>query len=139
MRDEQPGEAALGDQVLQLGLEVQARDLIEGTEGLVEQGEGGVRHEAAGQGDAHPHAPGELARVAIVESGEPDGVQRLPCPLAPLGLGAAAQLPDEFDVAQRGAPLQQGRVLEHVGDDGAVGTRADHAPHAGLLQARGQA
>ncbi|BCB90427.1 hypothetical protein Psuf_077400 [Phytohabitans suffuscus] len=67
-----------------------------------------------GPRDGHPlpHAAGQLRRVVPGEVGEPDQVEHLPGPLAPLRAGGAAQLEGKLDVAPHGAPVEEPGLLE---------------------------
>ena len=92
------------------------RDLVQGAERLVHQQQRGVEGQRAGDGDALLHAAGELVRVVVAEVREARQLQQLlrrgRGPVA----GGAVDLEREADVAEDGAPGQEGRVLEHEAD-----------------------
>src|SRR5690606_26536973 len=83
---------------------------------------------------AHPHAARELPRVLPLEPGEPHEVERGAGPLPPLLPRDAPQLADQLDVAQGGAPLQQGGVLEDIARG--PGGHLDRAAGGGLQPGR---
>ena len=90
MRDEDERDAELGLERLELDLEVLAQPGVERAERLVEQQHARAQHERARERDALLLAAGELVRLALREAGEPDELERLADPLAPLLLGELA-------------------------------------------------
>ena len=79
----------------------------------------GVDRERAGEADALAHAAGELVRILLLEAGEPDLGDVAAGDVLALGLGDAAQLEPEGDVAQHRRPGHQREILEHEGALGA--------------------
>jgi hypothetical protein len=69
----------------EIGLEPEARDLVERGERLVHEEHARLRHEGSREGHAHAHSPRELARVGALESLEADvsnGLADAACRLA---------------------------------------------------------
>src|SRR5262245_30507737 len=66
--DEDHRELASVLQFGQVGLETEARDLVEGAEGLVHQEDEGERYQGPRNGHAHAHASGEFARIDARET-----------------------------------------------------------------------
>ena len=60
--------------------------------------------------------PGELIRVAGLETGQPDDLEEVVDLLLDLGLGALADLEPEGDVVAHGEVFESGVVLEHEAD-----------------------
>ena len=134
--DEQPGELLVLEQAQQFVVQALAGDLVERTEGFVEQEHLRLQHQRAGQRAAHLHTARQLLGVLGLVADEVDQLDRC------LGLGEASglvhalQFGVQFDVALHGAPGQQRGVLEHIADARPV----DLTGAAGvLLEARGDA
>ena len=72
----------------------------------------GIERERAGQPDALLHAAGELVRVLVLETGQPDELDHLLCARGALGLGDALDLEAERDVLDHAAVREQTEVLE---------------------------
>ena len=121
--DQDDGLAFLGPDLLELVLQLGARQRVERREGLVEQQDVGIGGQRAGDGDALAHAAGKLGRPAVGGVAEADHVDV--APHARLPLGARHALEDRVDgerhVGADGEPRHQRIGLE---DDAAVGAGA---------------
>ncbi len=92
---------------------------VERAERLVHQELGRIVDQRPADRDALAHAAGQLVRILVLEAGEPDrGEQRARAPLGGRAL-ELLRLRLQHDVAERGAPFEQHRALEHDADVGA--------------------
>ncbi len=112
------GEAAL--EVQELAVELEAGQGVESAEGLVEEDQGGIGGEGAGEGDALALASGELGGVSVpLRRGEADQLQHLARPLPATVAVPAEETGDELDVALHAPVRDQAAVLRHVADPAA--------------------
>ena len=134
-----PGEQVLGDVV--------ADDGVERGEGLVHQQEPRLQRQHLRQRHPLALAAGELARIAVLEAGEPEAVEPAVGLGQRLGRGEPVQLQPERHVLPRRAPRQQRVVLEQEaglgGRDAELDRAAvrrvqpgDRAQHRALARAR---
>jgi hypothetical protein len=108
-------------QVQELAVELQTGQGVQGSERLVQEDEGGIGGEGAGEGHALALAPGELAGIAIgvgVRT-EADQLQHLARPLPATVAVPAEEAGDELDVALHPPVGDQAAVLRHVADPAA--------------------
>ncbi len=120
MGDEDDGAAELSPDLQEVVVQLEAGDLVERGEGLVHQQQARLGDQRPGDGDAHLHAAGELARIGVAEAFQPDQFQRL----GDGGLGLAAADPGELerqvDIGEDAGPGHQRRLLEHEADGAAA-------------------
>src|SRR6202035_233886 len=102
----------------ELLLELLAGEGVEGAEGLVEEDDGGVTGERAGEGRPLALAAGELGRGALaVEAGiEPHQLQHLSRPLPPPARLPAEEPGDQRHVLEDRPVREEPAVLGHVAD-----------------------
>src|SRR6185369_15298179 len=95
--------------------------------GLVHEDDLRTHDERARDGDALPHAAGELMRILVLVAArrEPDLLDRLTRAIVSLGRRHAVALEAEGDVVEDGAVIERGVVLE---DHAAILARAKHVP-----------
>ena len=113
--DEQDRAAGLLPDALELVVHDVAGHGVEGAEGLVHEEHLALLGQGPGQGDPLAHAAGELVGLAVGEAAELDEVEQLGGAAPALGLGDAAELERQLDVATDAEPGEQRRVLEHDG------------------------
>ena len=108
----------LGEEVTEGGLDLGAGNGVQGAEGFVEEEDGGVRCEGAGEADALTLAPGELPGEAggqgWVQAGKGQDLCRAGC-----GVFVAHQLKREGDVALDGHVGKETGLLDAVADGAA--------------------
>ena len=75
VRDEQHGRPVEPEQRLELLLQLEPRERIDGGERLVEQQQSRLQRQRARDADALRHAARQLARIRILEVGEADGIE----------------------------------------------------------------
>src|SRR5579883_1570052 len=102
--------AQLDGLVEAVGDDDEPRLLVEGAEGLIHQHQGGVHHQGPGDGDALPHAAGELVRVVAFESLQPHELDHPGDGAVALDPRDPPHLQAEADVVPDRAP-REGRVL----------------------------
>src|SRR6185503_19571149 len=124
VRDQHHGEALEHPQVAQDAPQLLARERVERRERLVEQKQFGFVHQRTADRDALLHPARELPGEAVLIAIEAHRAQQRPRALGVFGLflleAGAVGLDDlerQQHVAERGAPGQQGRVLECHADD----------------------
>src|SRR5579859_2169018 len=113
MGDEDAGDAGALPYLQQLALQLLARQRVERAEWLIHEEDVGVVGEHARDRDALLHAAGELARVAIGETFEPDELEVLAADGIDLMARQAALARPETDVLAHRHPWKQRIVLEH--------------------------
>src|SRR5215218_1479880 len=111
--DEQDRETLLAPQSLDLVVQQVACHRVEGAEWLVHEQDVGALRQRAGQLHALPHSARQLVGQLALEPLEMDDLQQLTHAGAPLRLRHSLELERELDVAVRGEPREQGRLLEH--------------------------
>ena len=120
VRDVERGHAELREERLEVVEKSVAESAVERSERLVEQEDARLGGERAGEGDALLFASRERRHGAVLESGEPDEVQRLPDACRDLLRRVAAHAQAERDVATHVEVVEQGVVLEHHPDPAPV-------------------
>ena len=103
----------------QIVIELEAGDLVESGERLVHQEDRRPRHQGAGDRHTHLHAAGELARIGLGETGQPDLLQRLFDARPSLFLRHAGQAQRQPHVGEHVGPRRQRRLLKHEAELGA--------------------
>ena len=112
--DEEGGFAEAGEEVAEGGLEFGAGDGVECAEGLVEEEDGGVRGEGAGEADALALTAGELPRVAGGEFGGDRGRRGSRLSETRAGLGVFGEFEGETGVAGDGHVGEEAGLLDDV-------------------------
>ena len=85
-------------------------------ERLVHQQDPGLVDQALRERDPLAHTAGELVRKAVLEAGQTDPAQPVPCLLVGILFGHAAEQRAGGDVGQHALPWQHGVVLEDEPD-----------------------
>ena len=114
MGDEDDGRARVagGPEAVQILDQPAAGDAVEGGEGLVQEQEIRLGDEGAGEGHAHGHAAGQLARAGVEPVAECHGGEGFGCADAGFGARHAGQLKRQGDIGQGVGPGHQGGRLE---------------------------
>ncbi len=129
VRDEDDGPFLVQPQAQEILVELEAGDLVERREGLVEEEETWPGDERAGNRDAHLHAAGELARIGAGKAVEPDRGDRLGDARRGGAAGGPGEAQRQIDVVGDGCPRHQRRLLE----DETYGPRAGRAATRGTV------
>ena len=120
--DEDHREAGLAPEPLELVVQHVAGHGVERAERLVHEEDVGLLRERAGERDALAHAAGELVRAACRRSAVRFTRSRSSSALARRSRAwHLADLQRELDVAPRGEPREQRRLLEHQRGAGVAG------------------
>ena len=121
MGDVDGGDAHLLLDAADLGTHGDAELGVQVAEGLVEQQDGRLDHQRAGQGHTLLLAAGQLVGHAALHTGQLHQIQDLHDPLLDLVLGHLAQLQAVGHVVKYVVVGQQGVALEHHGGIAFVG------------------
>ncbi len=122
--DEDDGRAEGAVELLQLDLQVDAQLAVERAERLVHQEDARPEDDRPRHGDALLLAAGELARMALLVSLQPDGAQRLPHPRPDLGRRHAPGPQGIGDVLLHAEMGEQRVVLEDDAEAALIGGHA---------------
>lgn len=113
MGHEQDRQATLLPQPLELFVQQVPRDRVEGGERLIHEQDIRLLRQRARQCDTLLHAARKLMRAPPFEAVEVNPVEQLVCNAAALRAPYPSELERQLDVARRGKPRQQRRLLEY--------------------------
>src|SRR5262249_38093374 len=116
MADEEQGEAEIAAQRLDEIQHLAPLGRAEGSEGLVQQQERALAHQAAGERHALALAARELARQPRLEAGQPDMIEGRADTGPGRGIEAQSRVDAQPDILRRGQMRKQIVLLEQGGD-----------------------